>query len=416
MKRMLISLFVLGSVSAASAAQPYGTPLVAASTNGVWTTLHGMNPTTGAPLWSAAFSWFIPAIAVDNDNRHLLLAGQIPAKTSDGLLRWDPVTRGAPTTVWAGAPLQTPDRVEVDQDGDYLVSSGAANGSGPSWLHKVRSDGSSISTVRQFPAGSRITAHLVDRASGDWLFAVGSPSQLMVVDRVTGTTTTVLSLGQRSVVDMVQDPRTPTVYLGSGPGGLLTFNPIARQVSFFALGASPTAITADRAPAQDGGVVYSFSQHGYTRFSGSGTDLGFVLLNRRSHAATFDQGRNLASVLRQSPNDRDVRISFPSQAGKAFIFALGAAGFHPGLPLPDGRVIPLNPDGLVQASVAGQLAPILVGNIGVLDAAGRATVRFNANPLGNAVRHVRVWGAVVTLDPAAPFGIGAIGVPQLYRL
>jgi hypothetical protein len=120
-------------------------------------------------------------------------------------------------------------------------------------------------------------------------------------------------------------------------------------------------------------------------------------------------------VLQTIGNDRIIRVSFPSDAGKAYVVALGLSGFHPGLKLPDGRVIGLNFDALVGLTATGSIPPVFQGNIGTLDTAGRAFVTFNTNTLP-LPPGLPIWAVAVTLDRAAPLGISQISAPLLIVL
>ena len=130
----------------------------------------------------------------------------------------------------------------------------------------------------------------------------------------------------------------------------------------------------------------------------------------------FDKSRNLGPELVQAPNHRRIQISFPGDGGKSYVLALSLTGCKPGIPLPDGRVIPLVPDKLTEATVRYVLPPLLTGNIGVLNTYDRALVTMNLNSLGSAVKGLRVWAAAITLDPAAPSGISQVSAPLLFVL
>ena len=115
-----------------------------------------------------------------------------------------------------------------------------------------------------------------------------------------------------------------------------------------------------------------------------------------------------------APNDRVINVDFPGDAGRPYVVAFSQSGFSPGVPLPDGRTIPLNLDGLTLLTANVALPPFLTGNTGVLDGLGRATVRFNLNSL--PVTGLRLWAAAVTVDPNAPLGISQISAPLLFVL
>ena len=47
--------------------------------------------------------------------------------------------------------------------------------------------------------------------------------------------------------------------------------------------------------------------------------------------------------------------------------------------------------------------------------AGRAKVKVNTNALGGALKGLRMWAAVLVLDPKAQLGIAQIAGPTLVR-
>src|SRR5690606_18403755 len=93
-------------------------------------------------------------------------------------------------------------------------------------------------------------------------------------------------------------------------------------------------------------------------------------------------------------------VRYRPDAGR--IFALGLAlGATPGITLPDGRNIPLNPDPLLTLSLS------LPGFVGTLNTTGDGLVQF---PLPNNPRlsGLPFVAAFITLDPTAPSGIRTI--------
>jgi hypothetical protein len=108
------------------------------------------------------------------------------------------------------------------------------------------------------------------------------------------------------------------------------------------------------------------------------------------------------SILLSSPTDRAHRY--------ACALALGST---PGIPLPDGRTLPLNADPLFVLSL-GQLGAIFLDSIGHLDSVGSAFVRLAIPDLA-ALRGATIWAASVVVDPIQPFGIGSISTPLAIR-
>ncbi len=216
--------------------------------------------------------------------------------------------------------------------------------------------------------------------------------------------------------DMAQDPHRDAVYIATDQDPIAVFDPPTGTVRTFAPAIGSRSITVDRAPAANGAIVTAGVGGALRRFDRNGVDLGVLATIPNPYAVEFDRCRSIAAELRTAPNDRDVRVSFPDQPGRAYAVLFGVSGFAPGVPLPDGRHLPLNPDPLVQRTLAGPLPPLLRNTVGVLDASGGATARFDANVFGAAVSGVRVWAVAVTFDPAAPLGIGRISAPLLFVL
>ncbi len=225
---------------------------------------------------------------------------------------------------------------------------------------------------------------------------------------------------------MTQDAQTPDIYLAAS--NLARYDPRTNKVSVLnSVGPGilgDRGIVTDRAPGSNGAMIYISSPtlnnpttlSSVLRLDRSGTILGTVVtLPAPVTAIAFDQSRNLASQLQTIGNDRIIRVSFPGDGGKTYIVALGMSGFYPGITLPDGRVISLNIDPLVTLTAGSALPPFLTGNIGTLDARGRAVVMFNTNTLP-VPPGMRVWAVGVTLDGAAPFGLSQISAPLLFVL
>jgi hypothetical protein len=122
----------------------------------------------------------------------------------------------------------------------------------------------------------------------------------------------------------------------------------------------------------------------------------------------FYRGRNIQTV-RTAVGRYDVRFSFPNHPGKLYVAAMGYSGVRPGIPLPDGRRIAINPDTLTVVTAANQLPQLFSPGPGVLDASGEAVGKHNVSflpPLGLAVHVI-----AVVLDPAAPGGFAVIASP-----
>jgi len=118
--------------------------------------------------------------------------------------------------------------------------------------------------------------------------------------------------------------------------------------------------------------------------------------------------RHLTWVMNRPPHDRSLLMSFPGESGRPYVVGLSVSGTHPGVPLPDGRTIPLNVDGLTAISVTGGLPGMVTGTVGNLDASGTATARLDVTPVAPVLKGLRVIAAAVVADPNAPSGLAHV--------
>jgi hypothetical protein len=399
-------LVLLVVVTASVAAQPLGTDVIASDWNGVVYRV----PPTGPMTTIGTYARVMWSLTMDVGNQDLIA----PISASGGYLARINLTSGLATTV---AAVPTPFFAIVDQDGDYLVSTLGKD------LLKVKRDGSAITTI--LSAMPNVPIPTRDKDSGDWIL-YSATNQL---HRYTDDWSSVLATMTHSsiyVYEMVQDAQRPDVYLAAA--NLARYDPRTNKISVLsAVGPGilgDRGIVTDRAPGSNGAMIYLSSPalnspttlSSVIRLDRTGTVLGTVAtLPAPVTGIVLDQSCNLGSQLMTFGNDRIIRVSFPTDAGKPFVVALGLSGFYPGVKLPDGRVIPLNLDPLVALTAGMSIPPAFTGNIGLLDAAGRATVTFNTNTLP-VPPGMRIWAAGVTLDPAAPLGISQISAPLLFVL
>lgn len=100
-------------------------------------------------------------------------------------------------------------------------------------------------------------------------------------------------------------------------------------------------------------------------------------------------------------------VQAPTWIGAPFVVAF-AASTQPGIPLAGGRVIPLNPDPIYDLSLAPQNGFVFNGQ-GVINGNGTSVVwTLLQIPYDPALLGLTIFGAMVTLDPSHPTGIGGI--------
>ncbi len=285
-------------------------------------------------------------------------------------------------------------------------------------LFKVNRNGTGLHTLYSDPSGY-FFSFTEDKTTGDWLIGDYSLRSIVRVNRDTMKMTTIIPLNAPPT-GMNQDPQRDEVIISGGSTTFLSYHPVTHKVSTIVTGAgSANASTLDRAPGQTGALLYAGMTTGaIVKFDRNGTNLGTVGTTGAGSilGVAFDKSRNLGPELVKAPNERIVRLSFPGDAGKAYVFALSLSGCKPGISLLDARVIPLNPDHLTIATTQVSLPPLLVNNIGILNAFDEAVVTLNLNPLGNVVKGLRLYAAAVVLDPNAPVGISQISTPLLFVL
>jgi hypothetical protein len=358
---------------------------------------------------------YINMLMMDNDNKNIVALDTLALSSrASQVIRVDPVARSV-TTVWSGAPLTPtgPSYIGVNQNGDYLIADGAN-------IFQLKPDGSSLTTFFT-QAGASFDAFTTDVASGDWLF--GSKATTKTVYHVDRITRTVVATGvlPTSPLAMGQDPTQSNVYIaGVVPNGVLSYLPASRTMTTIHGGTRtnyPNAMAVDRSPGKGGALIYCgmTSSPDLVSLDRNGSIVSKIvnISPARFLGITFDQSRNLAPIRINAPNDRTIRISFPSDPLKSYVMAASYTGSQPGVTLPDGRVIALTPDLLTVLSVAGSVGAILTGNVGVLGTDGSALARYNGNLLPPILKGFRVWFVAVSLDPAAPSGISQISRPLL---
>ena len=109
----------------------------------------------------------------------------------------------------------------------------------------------------------------------------------------------------------------------------------------------------------------------------------------------------------QPGNTYFLDLDAPSAPNLNYVMA-ASLGVRPGIPLPDGRTIPLNIDPVLLLSLT---TPAIFQNFqSVLDPAGHATANFNI-PAIVALIGQRFYFAYVVIDPPSPSGIRLVSNP-----
>jgi len=128
-----------------------------------------------------------------------------------------------------------------------------------------------------------------------------------------------------------------------------------------------------------------------------------------------DRDRYIATV-RTAPRRWDLRLSAPAFPGRSYVLGAGASGIRPGVTIPDGRHIWLNPDPLTVATVGGLLGTFLNPGGGTLDARGSAAGWLDLRALGPSRLGGVIHLMLLVLDPGAPSGIAFITEPYPFQI
>jgi len=124
---------------------------------------------------------------------------------------------------------------------------------------------------------------------------------------------------------------------------------------------------------------------------------------------------NDLNTVRTGNRTWDVNVN-PGQglhAGKPFVVAVSITGAFR-FSLADGRELFISPDDATRLSIAGQLSPLLSGNIGLLDGSGRAKATLDLTLLGLAANGSVIHLAALVLDPNAPSGVAHVCQPGAF--
>ncbi len=139
-----------------------------------------------------------------------------------------------------------------------------------------------------------------------------------------------------------------------------------------------------------------------------------------SLVATFSKvaaegSRPLSWHMVTPPNGRRMLISAPRRPGASYVAVFSLSGVRPGVPIGSRRV-PIVLDGLSNLCLAGGIPGVIQNTMGTLSTTGEASVTFDTNSFGSALRGVRAWGAAVVLDPQAPNGVSHILGPLVLNI
>ena len=351
---------------------------------------------------------FPNALSMADDNLSFLVC---MSGTQDRLVR---VGVNGSTTLYAALPVGSPNGLARDQDGTWLVTTSDTNA-----LLRFDPVARTVATIYNHgpESGGIVNSVAVDGRTQEYLLGLYGdgvspvPRGVIRVNR-TGTAATTLASGApwNNISSLAWDLDTGKVAvtkfsapefvrLESG-GGLTTIagptyanaSTLARDKSFWVAGNG----FLRRIDSRNGATVKT---HTFTGFLPTCVAVyGDRQLHTTGSSAT---GQTLTFHLQSAR---------PQDAGKGFVLAFSMAGSHPGIPLPDGRVIRMAYDTFLPANIIGLLSAFWNGgtNIGILDGKGQGTARFTIPTFLPKTAKFQFFAVFVTLDSAAPSGIGTV--------
>ena len=408
-KNICIGLLAVLVAASAIVAQPLGTDIFAANIrmggSGIVGDVLRITPsgTITTPLPSSLFTLFPNMVAMDNNNKDLIVLESDSSGPQD-LLRIYDVVLATPLSSIVGPPGIRLNWFSPRGDGDFY----AVGGTG---VYILKRDGSPAVTLTAGTPLGNLHSCVTDLATGG--VAVGdlaSPPRVHVV-APDGSITTTHLVPTGSAYSMTRDHRDGAFIVGTGgSGSVFSFDQIGtiRTINA-ATGTNCNAIAFDRW-AGDGEIVVGSNP--ILRMTTAGviikTHSGIPPLS--NSGMCLDQGRNLVARKTGSPNRYDYDIHIQNQGLKNYVLGLSITGFTPGIPI-GTRDVQLVLDDVLVLSVKGLLTPFLRNNIGVLDAFGDGKATLDLSSFGNTLTGLKVWSAVVTVDTSAPSNIGIISRP-----
>jgi len=352
-------------------------------------------------ITSTVFTQFPNMVMMDNNNVDLVVLETNLGGSQDNLKIFDPSAKlGTTIKGPTGTNLNWFDRTGT---GDFF----AVGGSG---VYIVKRDGSGWSTVKSGSPLGNLHSCVQDLSTGGVCVGdITSPTKAFLV-ALDGTITTTWALPM-SPYSMTIDHRDGTI-IAAGTRTVVSLHTDGSLTTITSsIATNPNAMTFDRWTGNGEIVVGS---NPIIRMTTGGTVI-------TTHAGIppianagmcFDQGRNLACVRTGSPNKYDYNLNVSNQPNKGYVIAISITAFSPGVSI-DSRVVQLTPDAFTFMTILGQF-PFMKNNLGTLDAFGsnRLTqTTLDLSLLGSLLTGTKVWACAVTIDPAAPSGIGVITKP-----
>lgn len=378
-------------------------------------------------------------VIMAEDNRSFLVVGYDPfAAFGARILSVSPA--GVVQTLAAGRPMSSPIRILPDFDGSYLILDRPPSAATRiiRWQPGLGFWGErAVPLVAYGGLVEPANGGLILRAHATGTFPPSTNVGYFGVDLLSGAVTTVVTAnapaamdaqygahaplyrpGFDDVVDAIYDQALLAVELHAVAPGTLTAitQPLFLQFPMDVERTSDRSLpTRYRVFTRHMSVPIAFQ---LIRVRGDGTPLTSVLY---SASADFDQTSPLVRIGNRTLGwdgagtpVRRLAVRVPDEAGRPYAVALSLAGLGAGVPLGDGRIVPITPDALTLLTLQDLLPGVVTGARGTLDRSGHATLTLDTTALGRL--GIPLWAAAVVLDANAPAGVAEVLGPTRIRL
>lgn len=307
------------------------------------------------------------------------------------------VTRTGTIITVAAVPGNTsPNGIEVDEDGTYVVS--GSDSVRLSILVRITGGGAVSSVLPGAP--NFLNNVIIDRDDGDYMLALFRTGLLLKTDRSSLAVTTLTSgMGNVSAVDF--DPRTGNYVVSSfGPSRCFIIDKTGTTVTSFSLPHDHAVKVDDEA-----GTLHAAGFNGAGEYSMTGVAIktfGPHSPMRWTSLDVYGSRKVSGSGPGMAGTTYTLHFSFPlSGPGATYIGALSLAGQHPGIQVPGGRRINLVPDNLT-------FLMLRLGNLPGLTSGFLGTLGVNASAL--ALIHlprfvppgIRIFATAVAVNMGMP--------------
>jgi len=389
---------------------------------------------------------------MDVDNRQIVFATGYQFSSSTvysgphaGIYRFDPATQQFTTVRYDTMTFYRPYKLHVNQDGDYVVGAYTRNWTGSRTEYHYRV----VKVDRAGKLTTLLTSAKLGR-SASFLSSIGTnidTGHYLVCDHTSITTPTTLRYPVLELTDegqvhtwstggqygwygyysAPQDFRTGEL---TGPYGTRIYRLTPGTDTRTTIGTlslvSGTSLTQSRYDVQSAAeprwvavgyataAPYSTYIYRVDAFTGVVTS---VLVDAAHRSIFYDfafyRGRHVQTV-KVAPRRWEVRLSLPAHAGKLYTMALTLSGIRPGLRLPDGRTLFLNPDLFTILSMQNRIPGIFHPGPGRLDLNGEALGVLDVSAIPRL--DYPMWIAAVVLDPNAPSGIAFLPDVRVVRI